>query len=107
MASLQTDWWEMLRQTWRGGIDVSPCGRVREWGVCHFQPLHVIPVLLYRLWASPTILLGIVVLTVMSGLIPLYRLGCRRLGMHWPKPPHAQQLRDAARILAVGLDHHG
>ena len=80
MASIQTDWWEMLRQTWRGGIEVSPCGRVREWGVCHFQPLHVIPVLLYRLWASPTILLGIVVLTVMSGLIPLYRLGCRRLG---------------------------
>lgn len=80
MASLQTDWWEMLRQTWRGGIEVSPCGRVREWGVCHFQPLHVIPALLYRLWASPILLLVIEVLTVMSGLIPLHRLATRRLG---------------------------
>ena len=40
----------------------------------------MIPALLYRLWASPTILLGIEVLTVMSGLIPLYRLAGRRLG---------------------------
>src|SRR3984893_8839336 len=27
-------------------------------------------------------------------------------GMRRPEPPHAQKLRDAARILAVGLDHH-
>lgn len=80
MASLQTNWWELLRQTWRGGIEVSPCGRVREWGVCHFQPLHAIPALLYRLWASPMMLLVIQVLTVMSGLVPLYRLATRRLG---------------------------
>jgi hypothetical protein len=26
--------------------------------------------------------------------------------MHRPEPPHAQKLRDAARILAIGLDHH-
>src|SRR6267143_769979 len=78
--SLQTDWREMLRQTWRGGVEVSPCGRVREWGVCHFQPLQIVPALLYRLWASPTILLMIEVLTVMSGLIPLYQLATRRLG---------------------------
>jgi hypothetical protein len=27
--------------------------------------------------------------------------------MHRPEPPHPQQLRDAARILAVSLVHHG
>ena len=80
MVSLQTDWWEMLRQTWRGGVEVSPCGQVREWGICHFQPLHVVSALLYRLWASPTSLLLIEVLAVMSGLIPLYHLATRRLG---------------------------
>ena len=80
MVSLQTSWWEMLRQTWRGGMEVSPCGRVREWGVCHLQPLHVIPALMYRLWASPILLLMTQVLTVMSGVFPLYRLATRRLG---------------------------
>jgi hypothetical protein len=31
----------------------------------------------------------------------------RRLAVHRPVPAHAQQLGDAARVPAVGLDHHG
>ena len=30
----------------------------------------------------------------------------RRLAVHRPEPAHPQQLGDAARVLAVGLDHH-
>ena len=33
-------------------------------------------------------------------------LGWRRLAVHRPEPAHPQQLGDAARVLAVGLDHH-
>lgn len=78
-VSTRQDGWEMLRQTWRGG-EPSPCGRVRYWGICHFQPLHLIPALLYKVWASPLLLLWLQVLAVMAGMIPLYALARDRLG---------------------------
>lgn len=80
LVSVQHDGWEMLRQTWRGGTMVSPCGVARNWGVCHFQPLHLIPGLLYKVWASPLLLLALQVLAVMSGMIPLFALARDRLG---------------------------
>jgi uncharacterized membrane protein len=79
LVSTQDDPWRMLQQTWRGGVEVSPCGRAREWGVCHFQPLHVIPGLLYTAWASPLLLLWLQALAVASGVIPLFLFASRRL----------------------------
>lgn len=80
LVSIQRDRWAMLQQTWRGGVTISPCGVARNWGVCHFQPLHLIPGLLYKAWASPLLLLALQVLAIMSGMIPLFALARERLG---------------------------
>jgi len=68
-----------LAQTYRGGVRLTPCGSMRYWGICHFQPLYVLYGLAYRLWPSPLVLLVSQVLVVASGLIPCYLLGRDRL----------------------------
>lgn len=80
LVSTRRTGWAMLQQTWRGGVTVSPCGVARDWGVCHFQPLHLVPAVLYKAWASPLVLLALQVLAVMSGMIPLFALARNRLG---------------------------
>lgn len=80
VASVQGDLAGVVEQTYRGGQHVSPCGAVRYWGICHFQPLYVVYALAYRLWASPLLLLWSQALLVASGLIPCYLLARDRLG---------------------------
>ena len=80
LVSTQEDPWAMVEQTWRGGVRETPCGIQRSSGVCHFQPLHLIPALLYQTWASPLLLLALQVLAIVSGMIPLYILACGSLG---------------------------
>jgi len=81
LISTRGDPWTMLEQTWRGSLGVSPCGMIeRNWGVCHFQPLHLFLALLYKAWASPLLLLWLQVLAVVSGMIPLFLLARDRLG---------------------------
>lgn len=80
LVSIQQESWAILQQTWRGGVGPSPCGLDRYWGVCHFQPLHLIPGLLYKVWASPLLLLWLQVLAIMSGMIPLFLLARARVG---------------------------
>lgn len=69
----------ILEQTYRGGVKVAPCGTARYWGVCHFQPLYVFYGFLYRVWASPLVLLISQALLVASGIIPCYLLARERL----------------------------
>lgn len=64
----------MLEQTYKGGVRLSPCGLNRNWGVCHFQPTFLIFGLLYRIWESPLVLLGVQVVVVVSGVVPVFLL---------------------------------
>lgn len=80
VASVQRDAGEVLVQTYRGGERASPCGSTRYWGICHFQPVYVVYAFIYRLWASPLVLLWSQALLVVSGLIPAYLLARDRLG---------------------------
>ena len=70
----------LLEQSYRGGVEVPPCGTLRYWGICHFQPLYVGYALLYRLLPSPLILLVSQVGLVISGVVPCYLLARERLG---------------------------
>lgn len=80
LAAMRNDLGGMLEQTWRAGVKVAPCGTARYWGICHFQPLYVFYALIYRVWASPLVLLISQALLVASGLIPCYLLARERLG---------------------------
>jgi uncharacterized membrane protein len=70
---------DAIQQTYRGGTEAPPCGEERYWGICHFQPLYLVFALVYRLWASPLVLLGTQVLLVTAAAIPCYRLARARL----------------------------
>ena len=74
----------LLEQTYRGGVEVQPCGTLRYWGICHFQPLYMGYALLYRLLSSPLILLVSQVGLVISGAVPCYLLARERLGSGLP-----------------------
>ncbi len=80
LISEQTDWWGMLEQSYKGGVMVSPCGTERFWGICHFQPILLVPALLYQIWASPLAPLAFQVLVVVSGIIPALLLARDHFG---------------------------
>jgi uncharacterized membrane protein len=79
-VSRQSDPRAMLEQTYRGGVEVAPCGAQRHWGICHFQPLYVVYAFLYRIYASPIVLLVAQVLLVAGGAIACFALAQLRLG---------------------------
>ena len=79
LASTRADISSMFEQTYRGGVKVSPCGTPRYWGICHFQPLYVLYALLYQVWASPLVLLGLQAVVVASGVVPCFLLARARL----------------------------
>lgn len=76
----QAGWWDMLQQTWKGGVEISPCGIQRRWGICHFQPAYLLFGLLYKVWPSPVAVLLIQVLIVVSGALPVFLLARHYLG---------------------------
>ena len=79
LIATRPDLGAMLEQTYRGGVRVMPCGSMRYWGICHFQPLYVLYGLAYRVWASPLVLLLSQVLLIVSGAVPCYLLARARL----------------------------
>ena len=42
LIATRPDLGAMLEQTYRGGVRVMPCGSMRYWGICHFQPLYLL-----------------------------------------------------------------
>jgi len=102
LASTEPSLSGMVEQTYQGGVKVSPCGSARYWGVCHFQPLHVVYALLYRLSASPLFLLGTQALLVASGVIPCYLLARVHL-----ESPVSGVLAAALYLLHPAVQHNG
>jgi len=80
LIAIQRDLGAMLEQTYRAGVQTSPCGTVRYWGICHFQPLYLLYGFAYHVWASPLLLLWSQVLLVASGVIPCFLLARDRVG---------------------------